>query len=254
MKIQSLGSLFRRSSDEKIQDLEVNYPSFLGFLRRGQTSAEPLPRTSDPSIWLEKQLKEGYRVKIKRGVRKITLFRFLLAKLVYEEEEGIHLDEYVVLMELFYDLMDYSDPSFIKKYGSWISKIKPFFENVASAKEFPVILKRTKETTKLYSKFLEPNLPTQQAYFGLRGNRNLRNSWTLILNSSLTPQRKFHKSVIGVGYRDKGYRRSPHDGTPDWREVCSHFNELLRRISEGEEPKVTFPPWLLSLSERESEE
>lgn len=238
-------SLNHRPAIENL-DLRANYPSFLGFAKEELLLAEPLSRSSDPGRNLEKQLKEGYKVKIKKGVKHVTLFRFLLAKLVYDDKEGLHLDEYIVMLELYYSLVDRQDPTFQKKYGNWLTKIFPFISDIAGCQIFPARLKKASQTEELYKKFLEPFLPTQNSYFGLKGNRELRSSWTLILNSQLAPQGKFHKSVIGVGYRDKGYRKESHDGNPDWRDVASHFTELFRRIAEGEIPQEEIPSWLLS--------
>jgi hypothetical protein len=230
------------------------YPSFLGFQKRDKLLAEPLSRNSDPKMDLENRLKEGYRVKIKKGVKRITVFRFLLAKLVYDDVDGLHLDEFIVMNELFYDLLDAKDPNFKLKYDSWFTKISVFMQDISGCQCFPAKLEKQVCTEELYTKFLEPYLPTKSAYFGLKGNRELRSSWTLILNSSLSPQGKFHKSVIGVGYRDKGYRKESHDGNPDWRECASHFSELFRRLSVGELVEDDVPSWLLSEFERESGE
>lgn len=244
------------SSDKStLENLDLRrYPGFLGFQKRELLLAEPLSRNSDPKMDLEANLKEGYRVKIKKGVKRITLFRFLLAKLVYDDVDGLHLDEFIVFHELYYDLLEVQDPNFKTKYGSWLSKISVFMSDISGCTEFPARLKKYQETEKIYIEYLEPHLPTKSAYFGLKGNRELRTSWTLILVNSLSPQGKFHKSVIGVGYRDKGYRKESHDGNPDWREVSAHFSEIFRRIADGEIDKEDIPSWLLSEIEKESEE
>jgi hypothetical protein len=246
----------RRAFAKEVGMVQKPYPSFLGFRLRGKEFlAYAPPDSSDPETCLEKQLKEGYKLRIKKGTKRITLFRFLLAKLVYQEEEGLHLDEFIVMMELYYDLLENKDPTFNNKYQNWLNQIQPFLLDVSGCQEFPAILERTPSTTQLYIDFLKPFIPTREAFYGLRGNRDLRNSWVLTFNAQLTPQRKFDRRVIGVGYRDKGHRKLLSlDGSPDWREVAEHFTELFRRISEGELPKEFIPAWLLSEYERESGE
>lgn len=247
-----LRAFFRKKIPKKEETQD--YPDFLGFLARRFSSADPLSRSSDPLTSLEKQLKGGYSVRIKKGVKRMTLFRFLLAKAVYDDVDGLHLDEFVVMLELYYDLLDHRDPSFVKKYSNWLNHIGMFLNDYSKATQFPVRIIKTELTEQLYFDFLEPHLPSKLAYFGLRGNRDLRKSWTLVLNSELTPQRKFQKGVLGVGYRDKGTLKSPSEGSPSWQEVNHFVSNLERMILNGEFPKEYAPPWLLSEIERESVE
>jgi hypothetical protein len=199
--------------------------------------ADPLPDNSDPIDQnLIEVLTGGYKVKITKGIKKMTIFRFLLAKLVYSEKDpGLHLDEFLCLFEIYYNLMDSKDPAFQQKFGLWFERTKPFFEEIARAQEFPVNLKKSLETEKLYQGFLQPVIPTKNAYFGLKGNREIRKSFSLVLNTSIIPKKPKPKSVIGVGYRDKGYRRDvAFDGSPPWQEISAHFYELERRSEEDE--------------------
>lgn len=198
--------------------------------------AVPLSLSSDPLLRFPFQLRGGFSVKIKKGAKRITLFRFLLAKMVFDPE-GIHLDEWLVLQELYFLLTESQDPSFQRKYADWLIELKWFFSRMREIQVFPVQIKE--EHSEELSKHLGEFLPSRSAYFGLRGNRQLRNSWSLILLSQVNQhKRRLEKRVIGVGYKDKGSRRDPHDGSPDWREVCSHFTELEWRIEEElENPK-----------------
>lgn len=255
MEIPHLRDLFRRKSslDER-KELKPKL-SFLGFHSDEVPLADTPSLTSDPNVSLSFNLRGGYRVKVKKGVKEITLFRFLLAKLVYDDVDGLHLDEYLVLNELYFNnLLSKTDPSFVKKYGEWLVSIQPFLQAIAGARQFPARLTKMSHTEQIYVQFLEPYLPSKNAFFGLRGNRDLRRSWALILNNALPPQRKLDKRVIGVGYKDKGARKDPHEGSPDWKEVATHFTEIQRQIIEGERPENEAPPWLLQEIERESEE
>lgn len=195
-------------------------------------SAVPLSLSSDPRIHFPFQLRGGFRVKIKKGAKKVTLFRFLLAKMVYDPV-GLHLDEFLVLCELYYQLVESNDPTFQKKYSNWLVELKWFFSRSGEFQVFPIQVLEEHRPTMV--KHLGEFLPSGTAYFGLKGNRQLRNSWSLILLSQVVQhKRRFAKRVIGVGYKDKGSRRPDHDGSPDWREVASHFTELEWRLEEEE--------------------
>jgi len=182
-------------------------------------------------------------VKIKRGLKRKTLFRFLLAKMMYEES-GIHLDEYLVLYSLYHDLQLIEDAGFREKYDDWFSRHFSFFLELGRATHFPVRLCQENITEHLL-KQMSPLLPSKQAYFGLKGQRNIRLGYEVQLNSSLPPVRVRPKAYIGVGYRDKGTRRDlAKNGSPSWQEVSSHNFELERRAEEELEESVDYlgPP------------
>lgn len=251
MSIAQIWDMFSKScSTEEIPE-EVPPAPKMEILSDELLSAEPLSRTSDPLI-IQSIQRGGYMIKLKRGVKRITLFRFLLAKMVYEEKGGLHLDEYLALYELSLSLVELKDPTFQKKYAFWLAKTSAILQGLRDLRTFPVrVAKHTEEYPSLLS-YLEPFLPTSTAYFGLKGNRQLRNSWTLLLKENLQPTKKRERRIIGVGYRDKGYLKESHDGNPDWREVASHASELLRRFAEGEISEEMLPHWLLSEIDRES--
>lgn len=224
-----------QKSSSNCEDRYIPFPGFLGF--QPETTifrADLHPDNSDPSLDIGRILSEGYRLKMKKGIKKITIFRFLVAKLLYEEE-GLHLDEYIVLYELYYSLSASTDPSFVQKYGKWFKRTIPFFESLAKAQNFPVRIKKQSYTEQAYQEFLSPLIPTKHSYFGLRGQRDLRRSFSLKLTSALPVQKIPPKSYVGVGYRDKGSRKNAaQDGSPAWQEVASHFTELERRQEDDQ--------------------
>ena len=193
--------------------------------------ADPLSRSSDPKLDWSGLLTGGYKVKIRRSIKKITLLRFLTAKLIYDED-GLHLDEFIILFELYYDLIGQTDPSFSEKYGDWFSNTLNFYEVIAKGKSFPLRISKESKKDEI-QQWLEPILPSKSAYFGLKGQRNMRDSFSITLNTSLPPVRIPPKSYIGVGYRDKGtHKNFAKDGSPSWQEVSSHNFELERRKEE----------------------
>jgi len=224
--IKELISRAFRSNAQEV----LGQPWFPGFRKSATLAEVPSPRL-DPTQ-LEEDLKtEGFKVKIKRGLKRKTLFRFLLAKMMYEDS-GIHLDEYLVLFSLYYDLQQIEDAGFSKKYDDWFSRHDRFFRELGQATHFPVRLNMENITEHLL-KQMSPLLPSKQAYFGLKGQRNIRLGYEVQLNSSLPPVRVRPKAYIGVGYRDKGTRRDfAKNGNPSWQEVSSHNFELERRAEE----------------------
>jgi hypothetical protein len=204
-----------------------------------RSSSGPLPESSDPTIQsLENLLSKGaYSLRIKKGIKKKDLFRFLLAKMLYEREEGLHLDEFLVLWELYLQLLEVlsKDPSFREKYELFFQNSFVFFNELGNQKEFPIRIEENENSQYLerISKVLEPMLPTRSAYFGLKGQKSLKSGFSLIFQEELLERKVSAPRRIGVGYRDKGSRRDPaFDGSPDWREVAASRQE--ERIQEVE--------------------
>lgn len=204
-----------------------------------RSSSGPLPESSDPMLQsLEDFLRKGaYTLKIKKGIKKKDLFRFLLAKMLYEREEGLHLDEFLVLWELYLQLMETisKDPSFREKYGEFFQNSFIFFRELGSQKVFPIRIEEQGHLQYLerIAQVLEPMLPSRSAYFGLKGQKSLKSGFSLVFQDELLSRKIPEGRRIGVGYRDKGSRRDlAFDGSPDWREVAMSLQE--KRISEVE--------------------
>jgi hypothetical protein len=225
MIFKLISKAFRSNAQEVL-----GRPSFPGFQKSASLASVPSPRL-DPNE-LEEELKTGgFKVKVKKGLRTKTLFRFLLAKLMYEED-GIHLDEYIVLFTLYSDLVVLEDAGFREKYDDWFFRHHKFFSELGRATSFPVRLNMN-NVDEMLLKQMSPLLPSKQAYFGLKGQRNIRLGYEIQLNSSLPPVRVQPKAFIGVGYRDKGTRRDlAKNGNPSWQEVSCHNFELDRRAEE----------------------
>jgi len=219
---------------------EVAISTCWEILNRGRdrSSSGPLPYGSDPKLrTLEDLFKRGaYILKIKKGIRKKDLFRFLLAKMLYEKEEGLHLDEFLVLWELYLHLLEVQskDPSFKEKYENFFRSSFLFFRELGSQKEFPIRLEENENSQYLERivKVLEPMLPTRSAYFGLKGQKSLKSGFSLVFENELLSRKIPEGRRIGVGYRDKGSRRDPaFDGSPDWREVAlSRQEDRIRSV------------------------
>jgi len=193
------------------------------------------PRSSDPSSLVYEKLSRGggFQVKIVKKVKKKNLFRFLLSKVFYEEE-GLHLDEYLVLWDLYLNLLELlsKDPAFSEKYESSFGNIHNFFEAVGDRIEFPLRLKIKDPRLQDLIQGMMPLLPTENAYFGLKSQKDLRLGFSILFSFDSTKRRISEGRRIGVGYRDHGTKKPDHEGTPHWSEVAQHFQELEVRSEE----------------------
>lgn len=193
------------------------------------------PDTSDPTSLMYLKLMQGggFKVKIARKAKKKNLFRFLLAKGLYEEE-GWHLDEYLVLWEVYLQLQDLlsHDPGFKEKYNGPLSRLEVFFEKFGSVTTFPCRMLVDHPRMKDLCSLFQPLLPSKSSYFGLKKQREIRLGFTVKFDFELPPSRRKDKRVIGVGYRDQGTKKPDEDGTPRLSEVAAHFQELEIRSEE----------------------
>jgi len=189
------------------------------------------PYTFDPRN-IESRLSRGYKMLFKKGTKQMTLLRFLLAKLVYGVD-GLSLEEYLCLYHLFYDLTEEKskDLFFLSKYAAWLERVELLMRKMAGNKIFPVIPQD--ETKKIIERLLVEYLPSPRAYFGLSGQRELRQSFRLVLNDTLMPRKALPQRFIGVGYKDKGTCRDlAFDGNPSWQTVATYLSNLEREAEE----------------------
>lgn len=218
-----------------------------------ESLSENLRQTLRPVITvptdLESRLRGGYKVDYQKGTKLITLYRNLLAAIVYEQG-GVSIEEILVLYDLALKMEEKreKDPAFSEKYGSWLITTFQFLDKLGP-KVFPF---HCPESLRVQGEhFLIPYLPSRQAYFGWKRNPVRTTPARILLRNPLAPPPKIAaKRFLGVGYRDKGSRRDPaKDGSPSWQDVAS--SEKMRAISsgtsngnhwaEGIDPFVIFP-------------
>jgi len=214
----------------------VDKMSVSGDLLIQKNQAVPRPWTSDPVQQL--YYTKGYTVRLKAGIKKVPLFRFLLAKLVYgREHEGVSVEEFLVFHELFFDLVDSKDPNLRKKWETSFEKVSSIIPAMSEISEFPVVLDEDSRVALKQILQDDPILPNPEAYFGLLGNRDMRNSFRVQFRSSWIPPKRVER-YIGVGYKDKGSRRCPElDGSPSWQTVAT---VLANREREQEEAEAAY--------------
>jgi hypothetical protein len=182
---------------------------------------DPVPNaTIQKTLELEKKLKGGYKVIYRAGSKRITILRFLLAKMVYDSD-GLGLDEFLVSYDLFMyaDGKCQSDQTFKEKYGDWLFTVSELLQQMSECRTFPI--RPNRESREILGKFLVPLLPSQHAYFGYKKQTKIVNSFRIqFRNPLITPKAFPLKRYIGVGYRDKGHLKNKAvDGSPSWQDV-----------------------------------
>lgn len=237
----------KRKRPFRQEDFQEKLLTFHGFGPCSNAYSEQRPSSLNFDPKLQIVLTErGFKVKIKRGTKRVTIFRYLLSKLIYDLD-GLHLDEYLVLLELYYSLTESKDPSLLQKYGKSFVETIPFFKILGEGRKFPLMLKRidVPEVQDYYIQYLGNLLLSKESYFGMRGNRNIRDSFYIQINYPLFPRKEKTKRFIGVGYKDKGSRQNlAEDGSPAWQEVASEYSQVERALSDivGEERATTDGP------------
>jgi len=216
-------------SREEDQELTLSHWNFIHKYENSEQSSRP--STFDPRN-IESRIFRGYKMIFKKGTKQMTLLRFLLAKLVHGVD-GLSLEEYLCLYHLFYDLTEEKsgDLFFLSKYIAWLERVELVLRKMAGTKIFPVIPQEL--TRRTIEKLLEEHLPSPRAFFGLNGQRDLRQSFRLVLNDTLMPRKALPQRFIGVGYKDKGTRRDlALDGNPSWQTVATYLSNQEREAEE----------------------
>lgn len=187
------------------------------------SSAGLFPTTTTSSDSGSRISLAGTRVSYSRTLRRITLQRFLISKMVYQPDKVTYV-ELLTLYDnfLWCDDKSLSDPTFRQCFGSFLEKLALILkENRLSEKNIEASLRKI--GTQLKEAIADHLIP----------ERNL-------LNIEKYCKGKFHVSptresgvptkelppvkVIGRGYRDKGSYRDPAwDGSPSWQELATHF-------------------------------
>lgn len=218
------------------------HSSRLSVLVESKESGQTLRPVVTVPVTLESGLYGGYKVKYQVGTKQITLYRNLLAAVLYEHG-GVSIEEILVLYDLTKNLEEKAqkDRAFEEKYGRWLITTFEFIQGL-NPREFPFHFRGNIEESE---KILKPYLPSRQAYHGWRRNPVRVTPASVILrNPLIPPKRNPIKRYVGVGYQDKGSRRdTANDGTPRWQEVAGRIDDngklipktashLDRKISE----------------------
>jgi hypothetical protein len=195
---------------------------------------QPLRPVVTVPLSFDGKLLGGYTVNYQAGTKQITLYRNLLAAVLYEQG-GVNIEEILVLYDLAQKMEEkrQRDKAFQEKYGDWLITSFGFIESL-SPRDFPFLYQGQIEEAE---KSLTPYLPSRQAYYGWRRNPVRVTPARVRLRNPLAPPTKLPaKRYVGVGYKDKGNRRDPAtDGSPSWQEVAT--SSKMRNIESA--PRTT---------------
>jgi hypothetical protein len=169
--------------------------------------------------------RSGVRVTYKKGLKRVTLQRYLASRLVYKADE-VSFAEILVLYDNLIWLLEKAliDPGFHRVFNEDLESLAEILKNTRlTEKSFKSsLVKLSNEIRISCSGFLYPqrNLAGVAKY--VSGHFHVlphREQGTL--TKELRP-----KAYIGVGYKDKGTRRDPaYDGSPGWQEVAMSLKE-----------------------------
>lgn len=172
----------------------------------------------------------GYRILVKRGTKRVNLFRYLVSKMIHDNE-GIHLDEFLVIHDLYYHLIESKDPNLSElSFRLQSPLVSEFFKKFRRNTIFPY--QPWDSTRSVMQSLILEILYDRRSYFRIKG-QNMNKSFRLILSDTLIPKKPKAKPYIGIGYKDKGSRRdTAYDGSPKWQDVGSHFANQERIAEE----------------------
>lgn len=169
----------------------------------------------------------GVRVTYKKGLKRITLERYLISLLVYSPDK-VTFEQILVIYDNLIWLLEKAlkDPDFKRVFGMNLELISSILKEkrITSENLNNKLLELSKELKEQCSGFLYPrrNIGGVSKYV-------LGHFHVLPTRSQGIPTKELKpKPYIGVGYKDKGtYRDVAWDGSPSWQEVAmSHPGEI----------------------------
>lgn len=157
-----------------------------------------------------------YKVKYKQGVKKITIFRNLLAKMIFLR---VGIEEILVLYDLFDQLVQEMEAKedFDRKYGAWLITCYALLNKI-NPQSYPYRVPEGERS--LWIEELQPYLPSERALLSWKANPINHDSFRVTVDLQLRA-RKPSSFKIGKGYTDKGSVRNPaEDASPRWQDVA----------------------------------
>jgi len=172
-------------------------------------------------------------LQISRSVKRISLQRFIVSKILYEENEVTERDIIALYQnQIFLQEKALREKDFSSKFGN-------------SLEELSKILKKINLSDGLFKKSInligrEVKLNLESFTIPLRNYGNFKTRfngvYTLIYKKSEGTLLKDLKPVayIGVGYKDKGSARKEHlDASPHWQDVARTVSNIQRMMEES---------------------
>jgi len=188
-------------------------------------SANVLEPQPVPIDFPENNLAGGAQCLYSRKIRRITLERYLVSRIVHQVEEVSFADILILYDNLLW-LQEKAekDPGFQQKFGKDLSVVTEILKGTRfSPDSFPTTVR------KLSVKF---RTSLENFYYPMRNingvERHLKGLYSVKPHKETgTPREKLKEPRrIGVGYKDKGHRRNEAiDGSPRWQDVTTWREE-----------------------------
>jgi hypothetical protein len=165
----------------------------------------------------------GMRVTYGRNLRRITLQRFIVSKMVWHPDR-VTFPELLALYDnqLWLEDKARKDPGFLSKFGGFLENLSTLLKGTRITYKTmnPSLHRLSKELREAVEGHLIPerNLSTTENH--VRGRFHV----TPTKDSGIPTRELPPVKVIGKGYRDKGTYRDPAwDGSPSWQELATYF-------------------------------
>lgn len=189
---------------------------------RNKKSLENARQTSSLQQFPEYQpgiFSSSTTVVLGKKVRRITLLRYLVSKVVYNLE-SIELRDVLAVYSCMIDVQSLAerDPTFNQKFGSTLEVLAKLLKGVKFTKLDEKNLKQfRKALVNTPEDFLYPKRNLAQIKAKVGGTYSL----SLLKSSGIETRKLPPKLYIGKGYSDKGTARDPAiDGSPRWQDVA----------------------------------
>jgi len=180
---------------------------------------------------------ELLEVKYSRKIKRVTLQRFLVTKVVLETEKVKIPEEILVLYDnqLWLEKKCSSDPDFKKKFGSSLEVLSKILKEInfsrgLSLQTLRLVSQKFRNQLECFLIPLRNYQSTKSRFSGLFQLREAQQPG--IPKKNLPPKRQ-----IGIGYRDKGTLKDlAKDGSPSWQEVASRDGQLklaIKRVNDA---------------------
>lgn len=199
---------------------------------KAQSGADPFSATTPKSVPEREISSSGMKVTYAKSIKRITLQRFLVSKMVFSVVDVTFTDILVLYDNILWCQDKASkDTGFNQKFGNFLEKLANLMKETRfHPKTFPSTLKSFSDKLKEVSEgHLIPKRNLSSTLVHIQGKVHL-----VPFRSSGIPVKQLPPvKVIGRGYRDKGNAKDYcFDASPSWQEVALHFSELERREDE----------------------
>jgi hypothetical protein len=178
----------------------------------------------------------GYlHVSIGKNVKRVSLQRFLVSKIVYFPDKIEERDIFALYTnQLFLQTKALSDPTFNNNFACSLELLAKELKgtNLKKGVSLKNIRGLAHRLEKALPGFLVPKRNYQDWNHRLSGSYQLKTSQSKDVKTKELPLKRH----IGVGYKDKGSTRDKAiDASPSWQEIASRVARLERELLELKE-------------------